>query len=134
MITPQASPLDVVSAYFQDHDVRWFTEDADFEIMPLGQTLHGRGAIEDFLNLFYHDAFSNAHHVTGQLVGDENAAVGEWVFHGRHSGSLMGIAPTDQTVALPMIAIYDVTNGSITRARLYYDAATLLRQLGLEGG
>jgi limonene-1,2-epoxide hydrolase len=33
-------------------------------------------------------------------------------------------------VEVPMLGVYEIANGKIQRARLYYDMATLSRQLG----
>jgi predicted ester cyclase len=37
---------------------------------------------------------------------------------------------TGRDVEVPMLGIYEVADGKIQRARLYYDMATLMRQLG----
>jgi limonene-1,2-epoxide hydrolase len=42
----------------------------------------------------------------------------------------MAIQPTDREVEVPMLGVYEVANGKIQRARLYYDMATLMSQLG----
>lgn len=48
---------------------------------------------------------------------------------GRHVASLYGEDPTRRMVTTPMAATFDVTDGEIVRARLFYDAADLRRQL-----
>lgn len=53
------------------------------------------------------------------------------MFHGTHTGDLGGMVPTGKVVAVPMCAYYSVAHGQIQLVRLYYDAATLHRQLGL---
>jgi predicted ester cyclase len=44
----------------------------------------------------------------------------------------MGEPPSGRQVEIPMAAVDEVEGSEITWARLYYDAATAARQLGLE--
>ena len=43
----------------------------------------------------------------------------------------MGIPPTGRAVAIPMALFCEIERQEIQLASLYYDAGTLLRQLGL---
>jgi len=44
---------------------------------------------------------------------------------------LQGIPPTGKPVEIPMCVVNDLADGTIQRGRLYYDGATMARQLGL---
>ena len=84
------------------------------------------------LRLFYAEAFSDAAGELRNVAVDTDKDLGmiEFVFRGRHTGPLMGIAPTGRSVEVPMVAVYELGDGTIDRARLYYDMATFMRQLG----
>ena len=122
----------VIEAYAHSHDARHFTEDAVFMQMALPQPFTGREAIAGMLRLFYEDAFSDAKGELRNVAADSERGLGfvEFTFRGRHTGALAGIAPTGRDVEVPMLGVYEIANGQIQRARLYYDMATLQRQLG----
>ena len=122
----------VIEAFAQSHDPKYFAEDAVYTQMALSQSSTGREAIGGMLRLFYHDAFSDASGELRNVAADTEKGLGfvEFIFRGRHTGALMGIAPTGRQAEVPMLAVYEIGNGQIQRARLYYDMATLLRQVG----
>jgi predicted ester cyclase len=122
----------VIEAYAQSHDPKYFAEDAVFTQMALSQPFNGRDAIGGMLRLFYHDAFSDATGELRHVAADTEKGLGfiEFTFRGRHTGELMGIQPTGLQVEVPMLGVYEIGSGQIQRGRLYYDMATLMRQLG----
>ena len=122
----------VIEAYARSHDPKYFAEDAVFTQIPLSQPFNGRGAIEGMLHLFYRDAFSDASGEIRHVAADTTKDLGfvEFTFRGRHTGELMGIKPTGRQVEVPMLGVYEIGNREIQRARLYYDMATFMRQLG----
>ena len=123
----------MIEAFAQSHDPQYFAEDAVYTQMAPSQSFNGRDAIAKMLRLFYEDAFSEARGDLCNVAVDTEKDLGiiEFTFHGRHTGELMGISPTGRSVEVPMLGIYEVGDGHIRRARLYYDMATLMRQLGL---
>jgi steroid delta-isomerase-like uncharacterized protein len=122
----------VLEAFAQSHDPRHFSEDAVYTQMAPSQSFHGRDEIAGMLRLFYAEAFSDAAGELRNVAVDTDKDLGmiEFVFRGRHTGPLMGIAPTGRSVEVPMVAVYELGDGTIDRARLYYDMATFMRQLG----
>jgi limonene-1,2-epoxide hydrolase len=119
----------VMEGYFGGHGGLWFAEDVAFHDMSQPEPVRGRAAVQAWLDTFYHGAFANARADEARLVAGDGIAAADWVFKGRHVGSLMGEVPSNRLVEVPMAAVYEVVGGEIVRARLYYDSATLLRQL-----
>ena len=122
----------VLEAFAQSHDPSHFSEDAVYTQIAPSMSFHGREEIAGMLRLFYEEAFSDA---AGELRNvavdsEKNLGIIEFVFRGRHTGILMGIAPTGRSVEVPMVAVYELGDSTIDRARLYYDMATFMRQLG----
>ena len=122
----------VIEAYAQSHDPKHFADDAVFTQMALPQPFTGREAIAGMLRLFYEDAFSDAQGELRTVAADTQRGLGfiEFTFRGRHTGALMAIQPSGRQVEVPMLGVYEIGGGKIQQARLYYDMATLLRQLG----
>lgn len=121
----------IVQSYLASHDPQFMTQDATFRDFSRDEPLRGREAIGAMLDMFYHTAFSDARAEPRSLVADSERVVLEFTFHGVHTGDLMGIPPSGRRVEIPMCAVYDVNGGVIRQARLYYDSATLAKQLGL---
>ena len=109
-----------------------YAEDATFTDMTnISQPIVGRDAIGSMLAMFYGGAFGDGHYKDSTWIADGHKVLNEFTFVGTHTGDLNGIPPTGRAVELHMMSIYHVEDGYIRWARLYYDSATLLRQLGL---
>lgn len=120
----------VVEGYLDGHRPEWLSEQVVFHDMTRPEPMRGRAEVTGFLHRFYEDLFSGGRVEHVRLTAGAGRVVAEWVFHGRHSGSVMGESPTGRDVEIPMACAYEVAAGEITAARLYYDQATLLRQIG----
>jgi predicted ester cyclase len=62
-------------------------------------------------------------------AGDERV-VTRWIGRGRHVGELMGIAPTNATIAVDALSIHRVIGGKIVEDHTVWDALGLLQQIG----
>ncbi len=126
--------IQIVQGYMANHDPKFMAADATFHDYSQAEPLRGREAIGAMLDMFYHTAFSDARAEPRNLAADDKSVILEFTFHGVNTGSLMGLPPTGKRVEIPMCAVYDVEGGVIRRARLYYDSATMAKQLGLMPG
>jgi steroid delta-isomerase-like uncharacterized protein len=103
------------------------------EAVP-GATLRGSEQVVAYFSVFW-DAFPDLRFTVETMV-EEGASVA--VFGrctGVHTGTLRApggdVAPTGQALGLPVSTFYEIRNGRIVSARLTFDQATLLAQLGL---
>jgi ketosteroid isomerase-like protein len=122
--------LRVVQGYLAGHAVEWLSEEIEFRDMSRPEPMRGRAEVGGFLHLFFAEVFGDARIDEVRLTPDGDRVCAEWIFRGRHIGSLAGEVPTNRDVAHPFAAVYEVAGGEIRRARLYYDTAGLLSQLG----
>jgi len=118
----------VMSAYLQGHGERTIAEDAVFTVMGTGEEARGRTAIGQMLVDLYQTAF-DARAELRNLVVDGGSAIAEYRFVGTHIGEFMGVPATDVTVDHPFCVAYDVENGKIVAARVYFEIDALHRQL-----
>jgi len=67
------------------------------------------------------------------LYPSRDAVIAEFVLSGTHLGRLRGLPPTRRAFECPMLAVFAFAPGGrrITCERVYFDASTILRQLGL---
>lgn len=70
-----------------------------------------------------------------RIAGEGDAVTVEYVARGTHTGTLISshghIPPTWMQVEVPFCDVLELRDGQIAAVRSYFDAATLLRQLGL---
>jgi steroid delta-isomerase-like uncharacterized protein len=131
---PTSRVREVTEGFGKSHDVdRYFADDAEYIVLPLGQQHQGKEQIKGLFQVFYHDAFSPAHAEIKNLVADAENRIGvlEFTFKGKHVGPQLGFPATNREVELPMVAIYEIDADLIRKARLYFDAAAFMRQLGM---
>ena len=124
----------VTEGFGKSHDVdTYFADDAEYDVLPLGQHYQGKEQIKGLFQVFYHDAFSPAGAEIQNVVADAENRIGviEFTFKGKHVGPQLGFPATNKDVELPMVAVYNVDGDRIRKARLYFDAAAFMRQLGM---
>jgi len=126
-----SATLQVLRGFLADRDPRWLTEDVELHDCTRPQPFRGRAEAGAWWSRLYDEVFADARADTTRVTVDGSRAAVEWMFRGRHVGSLLGESPSGRIVALPMAGIFEVTDGEIRRADLYYDALGLLRQLGV---
>lgn len=111
-------------------DQSMLAEDVTFTIMATGEEHHGRDGISRMLNHFYHTAFE-ADAETRTLVFGENSAIWEGIIVGKHIGNYAGVPATGKTIRVPICVVYEVENGQIDRARVYFEIPVFYQQVGV---
>lgn len=120
---------EIMEAYAASHDPSYVAEDAVFIDTASGQRHEGRDAIAEMLDYVYHVAFDARAEDSRLIVGEGKAAL-EGTFVGTHTGEFAGIPATGRQVRVPLCVAYDVAEEGITEARVYMQAAVMMRQLG----
>jgi steroid delta-isomerase-like uncharacterized protein len=121
----------LVEAFIVGRTAVALTEDVVFWDQAQSRSFAGRAAVEVVWQALFADGFAEVRIEIHTLITDDTAAALEFIFRGRHHGRFMGLPATGQEVAIPMALFCWIEAGQIRRATLYYDAGTLLRQLGL---
>lgn len=112
-----------------DHtDLSMMDDDVVFTTMATGEEHIGRDAVRRMLHHIYHVAF-DARAVSRTLVCEESHAVLEAVFVGRHIGEFAGVSATGREVRVPLCVVYNIRNGLIARARVYFEVPAFLAQV-----
>lgn len=84
--------------------------------------------------LWLGSVFSDQRWEIHQLIQEGDTVVVQATHHGRHTGDLMGIAPTGRTVAYDYIHILRFKDGKAIEHWGMRDDMTLMRQLGVMPG
>lgn len=77
-------------------------------------------------------AFPDYAYSLERTIPHGDTVVVEAVFKGNHKGELMGIAPTNRSVALPLAFVSDFKGGKIQKWSSYFDVASVMRQIGVQ--
>ena len=100
-----------------------------YKIMATGEEHRGKDAVA----AFYGGLFEAVPDATFDLLNvyvSEEGVVEESVLRGTHRGTWLGVEPSGRKIELPLTIVFPMKNGAILGERLYFDAATLMRQLG----
>ena len=99
-----------------------------YEIIPTDHVHDGETAVREYFRAT-RTAFPDQRN---ELIAlhhlDDGVAVEFWLV-GTHGGALMGIEPTGRTFRCRMAALFLFDGERIACERVYFDAATILRQL-----
>jgi steroid delta-isomerase-like uncharacterized protein len=139
----QAAP-DEVRAFIQEYFDAWkgtdeekilayYSDDVVLQL-PTG-TLEGKAAVRDnFVHPFIIGFPGNVHAIRN-LVHARNLAAVEWSFEAVHAGPFANVEATGKEVQVSGCSFYqyDLMTRKIPGGRIYFDVATLLRQIGLGG-
>ena len=79
----------------------------------------------------YASAFPDGKMEIKNVTEAGNTSVTEFVARGTHKGDLNGIAPTNKSIQIHVCNVIEVRDGKIYREREYFDALTMMIQLGV---
>jgi steroid delta-isomerase-like uncharacterized protein len=126
--------LDALSAHDLDRVAAVVDERFEFADMGGGEVVHNREEWRAFCAVFV-TAFPDLTQDVHLLIDADEYAFAEVVARGTHTGPLVTaegeVAPTGRTIEVPFCVVMRSRDGLLVEGREYYDAATLLRQLGL---
>jgi steroid delta-isomerase-like uncharacterized protein len=137
----QQQAVEIVQALYDrynekdvDGAVADVAEDAELVDYALGQTFSGRGGVRDWLQTFA-TAFPDSTARVTHVVADGDNVATRHTGTGTHTGPLAmpdgEVPPTGRSIELHFGEFFELRSGEITRLVVYYDGATLARQLGL---
>lgn len=107
------------------------TADVVLEDHGQSRVYHGRTTVLPILRAYFVDGFADGRVTVHTALTNEQTIVIAFVFNGRHKGLFLGIPATGREVTVPMILLGHISQQQIQHLILYYDAGTILRQLGL---
>ena len=101
-----------------------------YKIMATNATFKGREQVAQFYTGLFDGVPDATFELINAFVGEEGV-VEESILRGTHRGLLFGMPATGREIALPLTIVFPILNGQIMGERLYFDLATLARQLGV---
>jgi steroid delta-isomerase-like uncharacterized protein len=94
-----------------------------------GEESDGESAVRDLLGELM-AAFPDFLVEPARIHHADDAVIGEGRVTGTHRGPFGGIPPTGRRIDYPAVAIFEFEEDRLVCEKLYFDNATVLRQLG----
>lgn len=101
-----------------------------YEHVATGEVIDGEAAVRAYFQET-RAAFPDQRNQIVSLHHADDAVILEIVLRGTHLGSYKGLPPTGRAFECRVVAIFDFDGPRLICERTYFDAATILRQLGL---
>jgi steroid delta-isomerase-like uncharacterized protein len=101
-----------------------------YEIVPSGEVIDGPDAVA----AYYREtraAFPDQRNEVHALHHADDAVLMEFTLHGTHRGPFRGLPPTGRAFSCRMLAVFAFDDDRLVAERVYFDQATILRQLGI---
>ena len=99
-----------------------------YELIPSGQVHDGEAAVRAYFRET-RSAFPDQRNELIALRHADDAVIVEFWLLGTHKGPLMGFEPTGREFKCRMTAFFIFEGASLVCERVYFDSATILRQL-----
>jgi steroid delta-isomerase-like uncharacterized protein len=119
--TEVSQEFDLTLATFNGHP--------HYEIMPTGQVFDGDDEVMDYYRTT-RTAFPDQRHDNVRVHVADDAVITEFDLLGTNLGEFYGLPPTGKAFRVPVIAVFFFDGERITNERVYFDAASLLTQIG----
>jgi steroid delta-isomerase-like uncharacterized protein len=101
-----------------------------YELVATGQVFDGADAVRGYYAAS-RTAFPDQRNAIHALHHADDATVVEFDLMGTHRGPFLGVPPTGRAFTCRMAAVFLFAGDRIVCERVYFDAATILRQLGI---
>jgi len=101
----------------------------DFLLEVPGVQLRGPSGLEQWGNII-RAGLPDVHFTVNETVAQADSVAVEWTAAGTQRGKLMGVPPTNKSVTLNAISVFQVANGKIKKDHSVSDLLGMLRQMG----
>jgi steroid delta-isomerase-like uncharacterized protein len=119
--------MDAENAHDFDAVIETF-EHPRYELVPSGEIHDGEAAVREYFRET-RSAFPDQRNELISLRHADDAVIVEFWLLGTHEGPLLGFAPTGREFRCRMTAFFLFEGTKLACERVYFDSATILRQL-----
>ena len=110
--------------------VSLFTDDCVYEDVTFGVVNHGKKELQAFADGVFAGVPDFKIELTARFASGTSAGM-EWVMSGTHKGDFPGMPATGKRFSTRGVTILELQAGKIRRNSDYWDAASVMRQVGL---
>lgn len=107
-----------------------YDADAQFEDITLSQAVRGTPALREFLGGFMNPAHRQNAFTLIRHSGDADGGAIEWIWTAKHSAPFFNLPAEGKETRIRGVSVVRFKAGKILEHRDYWDARTLMQQLG----
>jgi steroid delta-isomerase-like uncharacterized protein len=107
-----------------------FTDDCVYEDVTFGVITHGKKELRAFAEGVFAGVPDFKIELTARFLAGTSGSM-EWVMSGTHKGDFPGMPSTGKRFSTRGVTILELQDGKIRRNSDYWDAAGVMRQVGL---
>ena len=100
-----------------------------YEVVPLGEPIDGAANVRELLKGLL-EGFPDFHAAIDRMHHSESVVSVELRMLGTHRGPWAGIPPTGRRIDGPALSLFKFDGDKLECEKVYFDMATLMRQLG----
>lgn len=112
-----------------DRTLETFNGRPHYEIMATGQIFDGDDEVMGYYRTT-RTAFPDQRHDNVRYHVADDAVIVEFDLLGTNHGEFYGLPPTGESFRVPVIAVFFFEDDRIINERIYFDAASLVTQIG----
>jgi steroid delta-isomerase-like uncharacterized protein len=116
------------------HDIKkgtsYYAEDCLVDIIALREVVRGRAGLASAWSMAW-TAFPDQYYEEKNMFAQDDWVVFEGILGGTQTGRYLGFPPTGKHIAYRVAFIWRIEGGKVKEWHSYWDAADLLRQLGV---
>ena len=100
-----------------------------YEVVPLGEPVDGAMNVRELLKGLM-EGFPDFRAEIERLHHSDRVVAAEVRMSGTHRGPWAGVPPTGRRIDVPTLCLFEFEGDKLLCEKVYFDMATLLRQLG----
>jgi steroid delta-isomerase-like uncharacterized protein len=112
-----------------DKTIATFNGHPHYEIMATGEVFDGDAEVMNYYKTT-RTAFPNQRHGNVRVHVADETVITEFDLLGTNLGEFYGMAPTGKSFSVPVIVVFFFEDDRIVNERVYFDAASLVTQIG----
>lgn len=106
----------------------YYTDDVYFEDVSVQTPCRNKQEMREFMRVFY-DAFPDLRIEIRNVFGEGRFVTAEYDLLGTFRGEFLGYQPNGTAFRIKALSVYEHDGTLFTRETVYYDSASLFRQL-----
>lgn len=103
-----------------------------YDVKPLGSVNDGAESVRELMTGLF-EGFPDFHVNVLSIHHSENAVIVEELMGGTHNGPWAGVPATGNKMEVSCACVFEFDDDRLTCEKVYFDLATILRQLGALG-
>jgi steroid delta-isomerase-like uncharacterized protein len=100
-----------------------------YDVKALGTVNDGEGSVRELMTGLF-EGFPDFHVDVLSIRHTDDAVIVEEIMGGTHDGPWAGVPATGKTMQVPCACVFEFDGDRLTCEKVYFDLATILRQLG----